>query len=963
MSVPAPVGAFKSGGALITPNRQTILKIDTPSYSNIIPTYFLEYEFDKIATQKANYQENTTFIPEVGWALTPFQVGAYNKYETTNAALNVITPANSNVTLASGSVATTGFLEVNNQKANTDLPGVLLGTNQQTSGDVFLFKSVSSNATDTFDLNLSADQSAFPAPDSANDLVTLDRVLISTFNHDPRFGIHFRFKLLGTATQNPQRVFRLYFTGIPTYLQTDPYPGTGQYCLALQGDGTATLYEGQNFEWVYRGNFNWVFPGNSIAGSHDIWIASDCQIDQFGNYYGSFISFRFGVSNQPFAMSSQGVSQNVAPSMFTRYPVVQQTPTQPTFSPVRLDIRRDQKCRFQISTSAYQPSGSVVGNVFTIPFVPYGTNSAQDFRVEYYGAIPIGTAMSVTLVDSKGNAQTPTTSAVTLTGGYQSFTLTQSPGHPPDQTYQYQLNLTASDQSLTPIINRVRLVRPGEVILSTPGTPGYPPITTITDPQKLEMVSWSGASTDMSQESWAMRIADLGSTLKATLGTRAQMNGQLSVVVTDPASSGSNTFTSILWNGIVLSAPFTRIGGKRQMGLQSGIPAAFPAPDWGRYEMKATGAWYRLYKQLSPQYINFAVNANGTADIGGNPQPWKVTDIIRWLLTTGAGYAATMIAIPDLPIQYFGDPKTPLYVEAKTQVGPLVAQLARDYLGGWIVFCPNSTNGGNPLTDTNGCWRLIMPPSSQYTDPDTGLPAFNNLAQFWTGSMPATTTEPPILALAMSPASWPSTAVDNIGTGQKLVNTFIQHGTWHAEIIPPEFNALTVTGVGIGTSLTATTDGSNQTTMTQRIINPVSAWFAPNQAIPPDPSNPDYIGEIREAYYSDPGLTSQGLVNFTARRIFDIAGHAQIRASFEAPLVFVTDTTDPYQIRPRMLRYGDPVLIMNNLTGVASQWFISSVNGTYEFKRGGDSKQTVAIEVFAPSYDASMTPWVGDPTN
>jgi hypothetical protein len=105
-----------------------------------------------------------------------------------------------------------------------------------------------------------------------------------------------------------------------------------------------------------------------------------------------------------------------------------------------------------------------------------------------------------------------------------------------------------------------------------------------------------------------------------------------------------------------------------------------------------------------------------------------------------------------------------------------------------------------------------------------------------------------------------------------------------------------------------------------------------------DPTHPDYIGYEVPLLYIDPNLSTEAAVKWIARRLYDVMAHAIKGIRFTAPLLLVTDSSDTYQKRPRMLRYYDPVLV----DGI--QFLVRSCNPSYK----KDGMQFATYELEAP---------------
>lgn len=275
-----------------------------------------------------------------------------------------------------------------------------------------------------------------------------------------------------------------------------------------------------------------------------------------------------------------------------------------------------------------------------------------------------------------------------------------------------------------------------------------------------------------------------------------------------------------------------------------------------------------------------------------------------------------MVDVPDIDLRLFDPGKLGYKIEIYSQIGPLVITLARDYLGAYLVFDPNATNGGDE-GNKYGCWRLKVPPR----------PPYQNLCNFVTN------------------ADFLGKSVVNINSyesdfedEQEIKKVWIRLESWNSWVVPPECNVVYVQGAEPITAPLAT--GDEKALLQALAINFDSFVYRDDQPAP-DTNHPDWLGRCVPFVLSDPGLTSEAAVNFACRRIYDIAAHAQKRITFEAPLVLVTDASDTLQQRPRKLQFGDAVLVEG------AQFIVDSCTVDYSALKGGDRVQMAVYEVFS----------------
>jgi len=197
-----------------TPNRTTVVTLDRPITFQKEPPFLTELRELEIQPAGDDTLINgVELIPGAGWRLQSYQRVQSFKHERSTADSFALTPANGNATVASG------LLEINIQRANTDLTGVSLGP-QRVNGDKYLQKSV--GASGSFNSTLSSDASAFPGPSGSDDSVPMDRVFLGGDPHTPDQTITFTlWPFPATGLHAYQRIGRVYFSSIPGTRQNE----------------------------------------------------------------------------------------------------------------------------------------------------------------------------------------------------------------------------------------------------------------------------------------------------------------------------------------------------------------------------------------------------------------------------------------------------------------------------------------------------------------------------------------------------------------------------------------------------------------------------------------------------------------------------------------------------------------------------------------------------------------------
>lgn len=862
-----------------TPNRRTHVTIDSPQWAVNEPVVFFEYEGVELAGDDQALTENVAYQPGQGWALTTYNFVQSLTHETDVDDAGTLLPSNGKLYVAAD--GDSGFSEVPMQRWHSELSGIPQGV-QRTSGDQYLQKVVAAGSS--FNVELTADRASFPAPDDANDTVPLDRVAISTDDHTPNELITFSFILPGGMHRG--RLIRVYFTGIPGTTFTDylsAQNGRGNYCLTLMGDGNSLLHERMSDgSWKQRTTIGWAKSSDLTKRClHSIRIHSDAKKDPNDptKWIGTRLRFRFealDVSTIGRTLeSSAKLAVNAARGAdatgdWVEWKIPQYEKSQPWASKIRIDVRRDIRAMFSIKKSAFHPSGTLRTRTIALPQTPgnvaYAEGNDMSLYFSWFGDIPTGSQIDVQVYDATTDVALGSAGAEAhyKTWGYQGFTLVPGITH-----YYAIITFSSADGTVGPSITSGRFSR-NALLSRTAITPSIP--------SKVLRVSITGQDADPSHETAGVVIDDaLGecSVLKLRSGMPIRIDTEYNRL--------DSSLRSVLFQGYV---------AKAQKQRRAPGDASHVVNDRSRYTLKCAGEWQRLTEARSPVTVSL-LNVDkdtGSSDSDGVKGP-KVTDVVRFLLSI-SGCPASRIDVPDINLRLIGDGQTSFMLEQYSPTLPIIIELVRDYLGGYLIFDANATNGGS-ASDYDGCWRVRFAPRP---DPILG---YRNLISFSTGGSGGVAT-----------AHYP----DLTGTyGQTIKQTFIRKGSLHSFVEPPEFNHLVVTGVG-ASNLGSTPNKHDAVALEQHWYNWKSATFLPTQGDvgkPPaeDPTHPDWLGRVVTAYICDTMLTTKEAVAFRLRRTADMAGHARKVVQFEAPVVLITDSSDSLQCRPRKPQFGDMVLI------------------------------------------------------
>ena len=404
----------------------------------------------------------------------------------------------------------------------------------------------------------------------------------------------------------------------------------------------------------------------------------------------------------------------------------------------------------------------------------------------------------------------------------------------------------------------------------------------------LRSVHLSGYSGDPTQENGTLTIDDPRGELTALL-TR----GQFSVLVTIEHTENGTVYETPVFSGYVNGPEAHR---------RSKPGRVYPSPYRHLYTLPLVGNWLRLSEavnhgvQQTKYYQDLSVQVADGPNVG-----WKATDAIYDLLLC-CGLTPSQINLPDLPVRLWqaqGDKVDQYAVETAADYAELAQKIASSYLG--LNLCYDLPSGQ---------WILVQ------GTPEGAPPLYS----FYTGSP----QEAGITSKTVVP-----TAPGAYGPSATYITEF------RVTTVPPDFTAIHVsTGVAQA--------NVRSPKAIERWIYNYNAFQVPG-GVPPNhgPNNPDYFGRLKEAEIIDPSLgggtdaETQAAVDWTAKRVYDFACHAQRLAHFESPLVFVLDPdTNLY----RLPRYMDPIQING------TYWIVKTCVPHYE----EDNKQMATWEVIQP---------------
>lgn len=900
-----PGDATRNPNTETTPYRKTHILLNNPdTVKNQGP--FSECRANGAICQGGLTPDNNTNmfrLNQGGYCLLPMSVNSNYIRERTDNANSIM--ETSDFSLAVGSGALPGF------KSPADLPGVTVDANVAATGNNYIKKSVSPSLGQTFSQVLTSDASAYPNPTLPTANVPMDRTAVSNNALPANQGFYITFITPNHKLSNQDFLLSFYYGGpvLPD--------GSGAYALSLSGDGTAHLSEYQNGStfvpgtWHDREKWQYTLPQRNAGLMESVMVfpyADSISGAQFIEFRSGIVDASPSVHNIVSVAAEAVWHASGAPSShlytckvtpFSPLPVGTMPPPERDAAtgvgPVRVDVRRDLRMPWQVALLRFQPDGELIDLPF---FVEPPINVSLPFTLSWTASLPGNSTLSGKIYDATTNTELTLVSSTPTTAVY-------TPNFGSNIYYVKFVFTSTSDQSQTPILNAYSVIRDGsyEVVENTPQE--MAPADGGNLAQRVgRSVNISGPEGyEEAHDTAVVLITDLTNSL-ANVPQHAYVPIRVEVEY-DPADP---SLRSVLYQGYVTRAEPKRWGTNGRV---------YPDPNASDYECRCVGMWARLATSFPPKrqflYPDPSTPFTAAADTVG----YKVTDVVRNALGW-AGFSSDMIDVPDNSIRFFPPPNgdaNKMIIDPTAKIGEFVETALMDYLGWWLVLDPNAGTGNK------GMWRVVAP----------NLAPFTNLAQF-VGSPTGSGKMPNV------PASYNSTNwVCPSGT---IVKVPIIKGTLMGPMPkPPENNKIYLCNDGVMTQ-----GKGGQFSIRQSMVNIKSYNCATdstgNLQQTADPSSPDYIGFEKELIEIDHTIQGQAHADMITKRLFDFTCHGTYLVNFEAPLALVWDPNDTKQIRPRPLRYYDPVLFGS------TQYLVRAVNPYYTF----DGKQFARYELETPRF-------------
>lgn len=867
----------------VTAHRRTHLKLGVPRSILRTPGYALSRTYREIARLEPIQQENVAFLDGIGWTLAPhaqFRAGFRELSSMQGAALLPGQGAQGAPFL--------GQAARSRQETDYDPMAGSYPAGYPSVGDVGLQAQVSASFNPA-DRELSADRLAYPGPTLGNDRIPLDRVLVSEELHQPDQAVHFVLDV--PPGSRGGLLARVYFSGPAG--DEPGWTGRGQYCLELDEAKGAQLYERGTetrtglLTWRLVFGFGFREPNTSV---YSVSIFSDARLTSAG-WTGSHLTIYINARGDGLmgvllnslvaaAQSNLGYAAGMHLYAVPRRPG--QTLTTQT-ERLRVDLRRDTRAWFRLSTTRYPGSGELQGDPFS-PGVLHG--DTWTLTHEFYGRVPSGAGLTARLVDLRTGEECPITSGPNAVGDNGFWQNHQVPAGARELVPIYTLS---GDGTETPWLEDTRFFADPQVV--------------ITDPDAVEVpvtrYQLTKSSDAVSEESGWVDVHDT----QGEVAARVAGDTQLPFLIETEWDPQDPAKRSILMGG------YAKTMGV-QVGTEGRSEARLAGPSWWRFRLALEPEASRLSSGGAASTLNFMAQSDYSAQ--GSVVPYKVTDILRWAIRNN-GFDPLTIDIPDSAMRLFNTEARSSMLDGSRRNTDLIEFLAAHYLQSFLVIDFNARNEGMPY----GVPLVRVKPYPRAP--------YRYMAEFLSSAPEREST----------PVHHAGLYETELGLdGQPMLRTFIQRGTFSRPMTsPPIANELVITSA----------PPSRWVVPARRLQTVVrnfrSAKFFAEQPIEPDPNSPDYLGTVQSMTVVDKAAASEEALRWMARSYFRMLCHGHRRVRLTAPLLLVTDISDAKQFQPRPLHFGDMVKVDGE------PWMIRHVTIHVDGERGGDRIQMATYEL------------------
>jgi len=858
----------------LTPDRKTYVTLDEHFPAPSQPFLAFSRLHGEMAHGIGATKTNFVYVPSIGWQLRPIQ--------SDPGAIQELSAAQDGIYSGGLLACAAAYSEIDTYRKMSELPGVSYASGVLSAGSKFWAKRIAAGVS-WDNGNLAADLASFPQPFPLEDYCVMDRAAVSMEEHQPGDALYFRFS--NSSISPGGSLLTPYFTG-PAGGNKQGI-GVGQYSVKIRADNLMELCEKEKTtgNWLKRAVYRWNTSNYASSSTENLLVISSNAIQSpDGTWIGSIIKLAvtnvagggYTLINLLAGIAVHAIEEGMGVVPVYYVPQHKDAITVP--APIRVDARRDTRIQFQISRSIFPETGTLIDDPFTLPFQmarPVGTDSK--IRLSYFCNLPGGSDVDAMLCDQTGT-ELPGRDVELLTeyGGTIAY---PSPLDPP-QSYRVKFTgYSSSDRRHSPTITRFNVYRDG-VFLTPDTTPIESPHTeagTALMSRAIESgagITINQGAKDCSEDSASFTLADFTDTL-GILRTKGRIPVKIEIDL-----DGTRT---TIFRG------YTQDQSASRMIRRAPEWAGYPDKDAHHYQLQAAGEWTRLSEALAPKAFTWFENQDG-----GTFAPFKITDIITTLLKTA--YPSSMINIQSLPLRPMTNDDGSLNMQFNDPVQPIIKKLATDYLGAWVIF--------DYSTGEKGQWRLITSRQAPYKP----------LARFY--RTPVSGGGPQLV----HPVAAYTAQVSDEDT-RMIPGALIHAGSMTEDFDPPEANVVYVNGLGKADGLA---EDSTQNLATALAVNYASfnaLGLAPGDPGYPDPTHPDFLGRYVPIFVYDSTISTRETAQWVAYRYWQTACHGVFKLKFTAAALFITDPDDADQVRPRLLRYYDPVLVEKE-DGTFETWLV-----------------------------------------
>jgi len=884
-----------------TPGRKTFVTIGDYLPGATQDWIAVNRRAEEMARTQQSKTTNMIHLPHIGKTIQPYHLSPGDVTWLTPAQTGLISNP------ASGATVPSNFNQVNSFCQQT-ISGVSYAANVQTQGAPFNVHqpTASTNwASDTLDTPIAP---PFPSEDAT----TMIRVLDDGQQAKPSDNLVFNVLIPSSAYTPRGSIWNFYFNAaagdspyamLPNGAANQPLPsntGSGRYCLKGRGDKRAYLSElaQDGTTWIQRFSFTWDTSNTPASWTLvSITVAKRMWQDPNGKWQGDVITFtQTSGAVSPQQLSSitntaelASITQRFQHGLVPAYQIPRLTNQPMTRMNVYMDIAVDCRASFNASRHVYQATGEILDDVisFNRP-----VTTGRPLTAVCSGTLNTGTTWDIDMYDQLGNALSPT--------GYEGVNKNAN-GAVFYKAFTPRAGQTGAQVKVKSSASNDTFSAPVITDYSIFGVPLYQvanPITPVTVPNResgpalwqniIQSVDIHYQETDPSAENATIVINDINGSLDSLLEVVNFL--PIHVWCTDLDPVGNPTGVDItLFRGYILVAQ-----GKRNRTHDGQV---YPDQLWTQWTLQCVGEWARSQDATVPirQIWQDATTIQNS----------YVTDCVSNMLQSV--YPPSMVQVTRSSVRLFGTDASTWTAEPGTRVSDLCQGWMIDYFGGYCLF--------DVAAGSLGMMRAVF----------QNLPPYNNLAIFEIDHPTILRNNGNVYLPQMS-ASYGTTN----NSGQVIQHTFIQAQTFEPHVERAEGNAVEVFGGGGGGDAQQAT-GSDASMFSNFAINVNSFNFldlAPGSPGYPNGTNSAFFNRLIPIRVYRYDLPNQQAVDWYCRRIFDRSCFARYYISFVAPLLFVTNAADGYQVRPRPLRYYDPVLL-RQYDGTLSQFLVVSCEPFY----------------------------------